>query len=228
MLVVTMAPPPRRAAVGIPQAAYMIALAAVPTLADGLIGRPSWAWSLIGAALVLSGLLVIRRARGRMLTAPFLMLAFCSVGMIAGLAIDRLSLPPGGLAALCAAGGDGFVDVALRHLDALPAMHSLMLLGGMSTMLYVEWRARRLVGTRCRRAICARAGFNLACNSAMLAGMVGGAWIGPGTLSVLASHWDPDAMIAVMTGGMVWGMVGMMLIYRTGFAISLGRRRPAV
>jgi hypothetical protein len=208
------------------QTAYMIALAGLPSAADALVGSLSWGWSLIGAALVLSGLLVIRRTRGRMLTAPFLMLAFCSAGMVLGLAIDRLSLPPGGLAALCMAGG-GFLDVARRHLDALPAMHGLMLLGGIGTVPYVEWRARRHAGPPCRRAVCARAGFNLMCNSAMLAGMVIGAALGPASLSAFAARWDPDAMIAIMAGGMVWGMVVMMLVYRAGFTVLAGPRRSA-
>jgi hypothetical protein len=209
------------------QLAYMAVLAALPGVADALVGRVSWAWSLIGAALVLSGLLVMRRARGRMLTAPFLMLALCAAGMVSGLAIDRLSLPPGGLATLCMTGG-GFFDVAYRHLEALPAMHFLMLLGGVGTVPYVEWRARRVIGPPCRRAVCARAGFNLMCNSAMLAGMIVGAWIGPGSLAAVAAQWDPDAMIAVMAGGMVWGMVGMMLVYRAAFTMLAGpRRSPA-
>jgi hypothetical protein len=203
-------------------ASLLIAMAATPAVSGVLAGALSVVWSAIGAALILSGLLVIRCARGRLLTAPFLMLGFCSVGMVAGLALDRMSLPPGGLAALCLGGTAGFGAATLRHLATLPAMHALMLLGGTATLWVIERRARRMSAPRCRRALCARAGFNLACNAAMLAGMTGGGGIGSG----LAGPAGPAAMLATMAGGMVWGMVAMMLIYRFWFAVRDFHRAP--
>ncbi len=174
--------------------------------------------------------------RGHWLSAPFLMLLLCLAGMAVGLLLDRSATPPWVLATLCTTGGGSFAASVARHWLALPATNLAMVLGGISTIGVVEMRARQAPRRRCRKAICARAGFNLSCNAAMLAGMLLGGWLGPVFAIRWGLDWDASAMMAMMAAGMVWGMAGAMALYRTGFTLwdrvepltGLPSRRPPV
>jgi hypothetical protein len=156
-------------------------------------------------------------------SAPVLMLLLSVAGMAAGILIDGRAMNPAGLASLCSVWPDTFPASALRHAAALPATTGAMLLGGFATMPAEAWRARRRLG---RKAICACIGFNLACNAAMLAGMLFGAWRGPAIAASLGFGWDLSSMIATMTAGMTGGMAGMMVSYQAGLAV-LDWARPA-
>lgn len=156
-------------------------------------------------------------------TAPVLMLLLSLAGMAAGMLIDCRSVNPVALATLCSAEPASFLASAFRHVAALPATTSAMLLGGFATVPVEVWRTQHRPA---RKVVYVHTGFNLACNAAMLAGMLFGAWRGPAIAASLGLGWDISGMITAMTAGMIWGMAGMMVLYRAGFAI-LDWARPA-
>lgn len=194
-------------------------LAASPALLGALAGGSVSPWNAVGAALVVAGLVAIRVTRGRWLSAPFVMLLLSTAGMALGLLIDRLWAGPDVLASLCGSVREPFSTSALRHWELLRATNIAMILGGLATIGLIEHRARLSPRTRCRRAVCARTGFNIACNAAMVLGMLMGAWLGPLAAAMLDFGWGISGMMAAMTAGMVWGMAGSMALARTGFAI---------
>jgi hypothetical protein len=94
-----------------------------------------------------------------------------------------------------------------------------MIFGGFATILVVEMRAAARPAMNCRHAVCARAGFNLACNVAMLAGMLAGGWVAPRLATQFGVPWGVSAMMAAMAAGMVWGMALLVTVYRSAMAI---------
>jgi hypothetical protein len=200
----------------LPQTLLIVALAAQPAISGAIAGCFSLRWAAAGAAAIVCGVMLMRWTCGRIPAAAFLMLAACAAGMAAGGAMDSLSPPLGGLAALCTSASMGFAAVAFRHAAALPAMHGLMLLGGAGAMVFIESQARH-GPAKSQRHRWARLGFGAVCNAAMLAGMAAGGWIG----LLLSAPFELDAMLAMMGTGMVWGMAAMTMICRAGSAVLI-------
>jgi hypothetical protein len=201
------------------------ALTLMPAALGIVAGETMVAPALAGGVAVLAGIGVIRLARGRWMTAPHLMLTLCFAGMVIGLLADRQVVLPATLLSLCVA-SPSLVESILDHFAILPAMSFGMIFGGFATILVVELRAAARPAIACRRAICARAGFNLACNATMFAGMLGGAWAAPHLAAAAGLPPSVAVMMAAMGAGMVWGMAATMTLYRSALALAARRGHP--
>jgi hypothetical protein len=198
--------------------AAVASLAAAPLVLGLIAGEPTVAASGAGGGLVLAGVAAIRLARGRWMTAPHLMLLLCFAGMALGLLADRQIVLPAALVSLCTS-ETGFLASIVDHWATLPTTNFGMIFGGFATILVVEMRAAARPAVNCRRAVCARAGFNLMCNAAMLAGMLAGGWVAPRLAVQFGMPWSVSAMMAAMAAGMVWGMAALVAVYRSAIAI---------
>jgi hypothetical protein len=183
----------------------------------------SAAWSALGFALVLAGLLVLARLRpGRGgLTSPQWMLLLGAVGMLAGLAVDARVGGLDTLASLCAGPRDLAGMVAL-HLSQLPLAHIGMVGGG---LVVVPLMPRLKRG--CRRQLCAQLGQNLVCSGWMVVGMGAGSLLFLELAGWAAAVGDPAAVLAGMFAGMVWGMVASVTLVQALLRLSLGARSNA-
>ena len=161
----------------LPAASILAVLPAPLVLAAG---RVSPLWSLIGAALMLAGLAVLRPGRR-----GSAMLLLCSAGMLLGLFVD-CRFGQAGLA-LCTGSGRG--HTLIQDWARFPAMQLGMVLGGLAATGLDH----------------ARLGVRLACCLVMSAGMAAAGTAG----MVLAAAFDDGAlswiMLALMPGGMVLG-----------------------
>ena len=175
-----------------------------------LHGHAEIGWLAMTALSVLTGFAALGWLRPSRvgITAPQAMMLFATVGMMAGLALDVRRAGLITVAAMCSAGGPGFVALARAHLAWLPLMHVGMAAGGLGALIWL--RKSRLA---CKRQFCARVVQNVACSGWMAAGMVAGvlfyyrlaAWFGGAGVT---------AMFGGMIGGMVWGMVVSISLYR--------------
>ncbi|MBZ0229910.1 MAG: hypothetical protein K8F58_15860 [Bauldia sp.] len=128
--------------------------------------------------------------------APVSMLFLCLCGMAVGLAIDCGAVPPEVLASLCIAATGSLPATAAVHFELLPATHLLMLAGAV------------------------RVGVNLATVALMFAGMILGAWLGPGIALGLGIGSSFAGLTGAMVAGMALGMIVAAPLHR-----YLSRRR---
>jgi hypothetical protein len=145
------------------------------------------------------------------LTSAQAMLMLGAVGMVAGLAIDTRSVPLATFAAICAQSDRSVLALVKLHWDLLPWMHAGMWLGGLGAIPLL-----RRLRPSCRRQYCARLAQNVACSAWMTLGMSVGV-LAAGALTSLAAPGSAAPMLAGMAGGMVWGMVASVALYRLYF-----------
>lgn len=170
---------------------------------------------LIGVALagVGSGCLALALLRPQRagLSPPNVMLGLGIGGMSLGLAIDVWRTPLAMIEALCATSSDrGFVEAMLFHAQLLPAMHLLMVAGGLAAIPTL-----RVLRPECRR-LCSMLTQNALCSTWMLVGMTAGATLFAQSVTSLAGL-ALDRMLGGMFTGMVWGMVVSVSAYRLFF-----------
>ncbi|MBC5783516.1 hypothetical protein H8N03_11220 [Ramlibacter sp. USB13] len=176
------------------------------------------AWTALGVALVLAGLLVLSRlrpARGG-LTSPQWMLLLGALGMGGGLALDARSGGLQVLAALCS-GPTDFAGMLALHLSQLPLAHVGMLAGGLLVVPLMP-RVRR----GCRRQLCARLGQNVVCSAWMVVGMAAGSLVFLELAGWVQAVRDAPAVLAGMAAGMVWGMVASVSLVQAWIRLSFG------
>jgi hypothetical protein len=176
------------------------------------------AWTALGFALVLAGLLALARlrpARGG-LTSPQWMLLLGAVGMLVGLALDARLGGLEVLAALCA-GPTDLAGMVVLHLSQLPFAHLGMLAGGLAVVPLMP-RLRR----GCRRQLCAQLGQNVVCSAWMVVGMGAGSLVFLELAGWLQAVRDPPAVLAGMAAGMVWGMVASVSLVQALIRLSHG------
>lgn len=187
-----------------------VLLALMPCIAGMLAGAgPADASvpgaSVLGAALVLTGLLTLRLCDRRL--GPHLaMLLLCSVAMIVGLLIDLRSLTPLDLARHCRAGSLDFWRNVTAHWALVPFMQTGMVLAALTcalTSARAGWR---------------RGALDLGRGLVMLAGADIGAWA-----VAWLPDWGVDGLMALMWGAMVWGAVLVPLLCRLSLSVA---RRP--
>ena len=178
------------------------------------------AWTALGVALVLAGLLALAKLRpGRGgLKSPQWMLLLGTVGMLAGMAIDARSGGVETLSALCT-GPTGRGGMLLLHLGQLPLAHAGMVGGGL-VVLPLMPRLRR----GCRRQLCAQLGQNLVCSAWMVVGMAAGSLVFLELAGWAQAVREPAAVLAGMAAGMVWGMVASVALVQGLVRLSLGPR----
>jgi hypothetical protein len=181
------------------------------------------AWTALGIALILAGLLALARLRpGRgSLNSPQWMLLLGAVGMLAGMAIDAGA---GGLATLTAlcTGPRGLASMLLLHLSLLPVAHAGMIAGGLVVVPLMP-KLRR----GCRRQLCAQVGQNLVCSAWMVVGMAAGSIVFLEVAGWLQAVRGPAVVLAGMFAGMVWGMVASVTLVQALVRLSLGPRPHA-
>ena len=170
---------------------------------------------LLGVALVgvASGCLALTLLRPQRagLSPPNVMLGLGIGGMVLGLAIDVWHTPLPLIETLCAASGSrGFIDAMLFHARLLPAMHVLMVAGGLAAIPTL-----RVLRPECRR-LCSMLTQNALCSTWMLVGMTAGATLFSQSATRLAGA-TLDRMLGGMFAGMVWGMVMSVSAYRLFF-----------
>jgi hypothetical protein len=180
-------------------------------------------WAVLGAALILAGLLALAKLRpGRGgLNSPQWMLLLGAVGMLAGMAIDAHA---GGLATLTAlcTGPRGLGAMLLLHLSQLPLAHAGMVAGGLVVVPLMP-KLRR----GCRRQLCAQVGQNLVCSAWMVVGMAAGSIVFLELAAWVQAVREPAAVLAGMFAGMVWGMVASVTLVQLLVRLSLGPRPHA-
>lgn len=169
----------------------------------------SVAWAVLGAALILAGLLALARlrpSRGTGLTSPQWMLLLGAAGMAVGLALDAWIGGLEVLAALCT-GPASLAGMVSLHLQQLPLAHAGMVGGGLAVVRLMP-RLRR----GCRRQLCAQVGQNLVCSAWMVVGMAAGSLVFLQLAGWAQAVRDPVAVVAGMFAGMVWGMVASVTL----------------
>lgn len=180
-------------------------------------------WALLGAALIVAGLLALawlRPARGG-LTSPQWMLLLGAVGMLAGMAFDAWAGGLETLSALCAGPAD-LGAMVLLHLTQLPLAHAGMVGGGLLVLPLMP-RLRR----GCRRQLCAQLGQNLVCSAWMVVGMAAGSILFLELAGWAGAVREPAAVLAGMFAGMVWGMVASVTLVQLLIRLSHGPRPQA-
>ena len=187
------------------------------------------AWAGVTAVSIICGFAALgwlRPARVGM-TAPQIMLLLGALGMVGGLWLDARAGGFSGLASLCLANSSDFFGTLRLHWQQLPAMHIGMTAGGLATVPLM-----RSLRRHCRQQFCARLVQNLACSAWMIVGMA------VGTIAFMQfAAWSGGRgsapMLGGMFGGMVWGMVASVAMYRFWFWLkqprdqqNLGQTRP--
>jgi hypothetical protein len=175
-------------------------------------------WLAVAAICVLAGCAGLGWLRPASvgLTAPQLMLLLGAAGMVAGLWLDTRSGGFATLAALCLSRPGDLAGTLALHWGQLPLMHLGMLTGGLATVPLL-----RSLRQGCRRQFCARLAQNLICSGWMVMGMATGTLAFMDLASRLGDR-GPAAMLAGMFGGMVWGMVASVAMYRV-WIVRYGR-----
>ncbi|MCM0045603.1 MAG: hypothetical protein NBV65_13370 [Burkholderiaceae bacterium] len=191
---------------------FVAVVAAVLWLTGDDNNRPAW---LFGATLagVGSGCLALALLRPQRagLSPPNVMLGLGLGGMLAGLLIDLSKTPLAVIEALCRTTvTGGFAEAMLFHASMLPAMHLLMVVGGLAAI-----PALRVLRPECRR-LCSLLTQNALCSTWMLVGMTGGATLFAQSVSSLTGL-ALNRMLGGMFTGMVWGMVVSVCAYRLFF-----------
>ncbi|MBI3526228.1 MAG: hypothetical protein HY066_17190 [Betaproteobacteria bacterium] len=174
-------------------------------------------WVLLTLMAVSAGIWLMSGARqaGGFLSAPQWMVLASALLMYAGLYADVAREQVISIAEICSATSLPSFDIWLRHIKAMPLMHAGMLAGGVAAILILRARAR--AGRACRRALCARAGFNTICSVVMLLGMFGGLAGFELIAGLTGWQWNGMAMLGGMVTGMVWAMWLLVLLYRRIF-----------
>ncbi len=193
-------------------ASFLALVAAALWLTGNESSRQS---ALIGVTLAAVGsgclALALLRPQRAGLSPPNVMLGLGLGGMVLGLAIDVWRTPLAMIEALCAAStARSFVDAMLFHAQLLPAMHVLMVAGGLAAIPTL-----RVLRPECRR-LCSMLTQNALCSTWMLVGMTAGATLFAQSVSSLAGL-ALDRMLGGMFAGMVWGMVVSVSAYRLFF-----------
>lgn len=195
----------------------------IPTALLAIVAGALWvtgkagddrAW-LLGTALVgvASGCLALTLLRPQRagLSPPNVMLGLGIGGMVLGLAIDVWHTPLPLISALCAGSSSrSFVGAMLFHAQLLPAMHALMVAGGLAAIPTL-----RRLRPECRR-LCSMLTQNALCSTWMLVGMTAGATVFSQSATAVAGA-SLDRMLGGMFAGMVWGMVISVSAYRLFF-----------
>lgn len=162
-------------------------------------------------------LLLLRPQRAG-LSPPNVMLSLGIGGMVLGLAIDLGRTPLALIESFCVgSSGRGLWDAMLFHAQLLPAMHVLMVLGGLAAIPTL-----RVLRPECRR-LCSMLSQNALCSTWMLIGMTVGATLFAQSVTAI-NGLRLDRMLSGMFAGMVWGMVISVSVYRLFYA---GRDRLA-
>lgn len=174
-------------------------------------------WALLTLIAVTIGVWRMSGARppSGFLSAPQWMLLSSALLMYAGLYADVARDGLISIVEICSTGGVSGYDNWLRHVEAMPLMHAGMLAGGLAAILILRVRAR--AGRTCRRALCARAGFNTFCSATMLLGMFGGLVAFDLVAWLTGLQWDGMGMLGGMVTGMVWAMWLLVIVYRRIF-----------
>ncbi len=206
----------------------------IPTALLAIVAGALWitgragddrAW-LLGIALVgvASGCLALTLLRPQRagLSPPNVMLGLGIGGMVLGLAIDLWNTPLPLIEALCAGSRSrSFADAMGFHARLLPAMHVLMVAGGLAAIPTL-----RRLRPECRR-LCSMLTQNALCSSWMLVGMTAGATVFSQSVTMVAGA-SLDRMLGGMFAGMVWGMVISVSAYRLFFMLRDRLLSPAV
>ncbi len=184
------------------------ALVQVGTLASG--GPVLLALTLAAVGSGCLALMLLRPQRAG-LSPPNVMLSLGIGGMVLGLATDLWMTPLHVIESLCAgSGGRSFGDAMVFHARLLPAMHVLMVAGGLSAIPTL-----RVLRPECRR-LCSMLTQNALCSTWMLVGMTAGATLFAQSLTAV-NGISLSRMLAGMFAGMVWGMVISVSAYRLFF-----------
>ncbi|HUW36300.1 MAG TPA: hypothetical protein VMV91_03130 [Rhodocyclaceae bacterium] len=211
------------------QAALLLsALIGGGAVLDGMVALRSSSptWVLLTLIAVTIGVWRMSGARpaSGFLSAPQWMLLASALLMYAGLYADAARAQLISIVEICSSGGLSGYDSWLRHVEAMPLMHAGMLAGGLAAILILRVRAR--AGRSCRRALCARAGFNTLCSATMLLGMFGGLVAFELIARLTGLHWDGMGMLGGMVTGMVWAMWLLVIVYRRIFRWLDGAQPP--
>lgn len=177
--------------------------------------------SLVGVASGCLALTLLRPQRAG-LSPPNVMLGLGIGGMVLGLAIDAWRTPLPLISALCASSSPrSFTEAMLFHARLLPAMHTLMVAGGLAAIPTL-----RRLRPECRR-LCSMLTQNALCSTWMLVGMTAGATVFSQS-ATMAAGASLDRMLGGMFAGMVWGMVVSVSAYRLFFIARDRARTPAL
>lgn len=193
----------------------LIAVVAAALLQVGTLTSGGPALLALTLAAVGSGCLALMLLRPQRvgLSPPNVMLSLGISGMVLGLVIDAWMTPLHQIETLCAgSGGRSFADAMLFHARLLPAMHVLMVAGGLSAIPTL-----RVLRPECRR-LCSMLTQNALCSTWMLVGMTAGATLFAQSVTALDGI-SLSRMLAGMFAGMVWGMVISVSAYRLFFIV---------
>lgn len=193
----------------------LIAVVAAALLQVGALASGGPTLLALTLAAVGSGCLALMLLRPQRvgLSPPNVMLSLGIGGMVLGLAIDAWMTPLHVIEALCTgSAGRSFFDAMLFHAQLLPAMHVLMVAGGLSAIPTL-----RVLRPECRR-LCSMLTQNALCSTWMLVGMTAGATLFAQSLTALEGI-NLGRMLAGMFSGMVWGMVISVSAYRLFFIV---------
>ena len=177
---------------------------------DAGTGARDIGWLTLTVASILAGSAALGWLRPARVgfTAPQLMLLLGAGGMVAGLWLDVRQGSFAALAAVCLSRPWDLAATLALHWRQLPLMHIGMIAGGLATVPLL-----RRLRQGCRRQFCARVAQNLACSGWMVIGMAAGA-LAFMHLAGGGGDQSAAAMLGGMFGGMVWGMVASVAIYR--------------
>ena len=193
----------------------MIAVVAAALLQVGALASGGPLLLALTLAAVGSGCLALMLLRPQRvgLSPPNVMLSLGIGGMVLGLVIDAWVTPLHVIEALCTgSAGRSFGNAMLFHAQLLPAMHMLMVAGGLSAIPTL-----RVLRPECRR-LCSMLTQNALCSTWMLVGMTAGATLFAQSLTSLEDV-NLSRMLAGMFAGMVWGMVISVSAYRLFFIV---------
>jgi len=193
----------------------LIAVVAAALLQVGALASGGPLLLALTLAAVGSGCLALMLLRPQRvgLSPPNVMLSLGIGGMVLGLVIDAWVTPLHVIEALCTgSAGRSFGNAMLFHAQLLPAMHMLMVAGGLSAIPTL-----RVLRPECRR-LCSMLTQNALCSTWMLVGMTAGATLFAQSLTSLEDV-NLSRMLAGMFAGMVWGMVISVSAYRLFFIV---------
>ena len=179
-------------------------------LAAGGVGARSTPWLPVAAVSILGGCAALGWPRPASVgpTAPQLMLLLGAAGMVGGLWLDTRAGGFAAATALCLSNSLDLPATLWVHWRQLPMMHIGLIAGGRATGPLLHSLRRG-----CRRQFCARLAQNLVCSGWMSIGMAAGSLVFM-HLAVQVDERAPTAMLGGMFGGMVWGMVASVSLYR--------------
>jgi hypothetical protein len=145
------------------------------------------------------------------------MLLLAAIGMSLGLAVDSHATGLGTIASVCSQAEKSLWPMLKLHWALLPWMHIGMWVGGFAAIPLL--RATR---PPCRRQYCARVAQNIACSAWMTVGMSVGVLVTEYLVSQVGER-SAASMLGGVFGGMVWGMVASVALYRLYFRMARTR-----